>query len=206
MPLPGVSGGSIIWLSIRRGNGCLSRRSATTPSKCWMPQAAHLKSLGGFHEPQGIAFVSEAGAVAVANGDTGTLQLVDAESFAARWTIKIGGDADNVRYDAMAKRVYVAAVGGLYAVDPATGKGRAVAIDGHPESFQLEPQDACVCQSAGTSQLADRGRRSKDDGRGSKWQTQGAAATIRWPSTNRRRHCSSAAGGPQARHGRYASG
>jgi len=50
-----------------------------------------------------------------------------------------GGDADNVRYDAAAKRLYVAAVGGLYAVDPVSGKvvGR-VAIDGHPESFQLE--------------------------------------------------------------------
>ena len=99
----------------------------------------HLRSLGGFHEPQGIAMLPEAGAIAVANGETGTLQLVDAETFATRWTVKIGGDADNVRYDAAAKRIYVAAVGGLYAVEPAAGKpaGR-VSIDGHPESFQLE--------------------------------------------------------------------
>jgi DNA-binding beta-propeller fold protein YncE len=102
--------------------------------------SAHLKSLSGFHEPQGIAVVADLGAVAVANGETGTLQLIDAETFATRWTIDIAGDADNVRYDAVAKRVYVAAVGGLYVVDPAAGKktGR-VPIDGHPESFQLEP-------------------------------------------------------------------
>ena len=100
---------------------------------------AHLKSVPGFHEPQGLAIVPDLDAVAVANGETGTLQFVDARSFATRWTITIGGDADNVRYDSAANRIYVAAEGGLYAIDPATGKtvGR-VAIDGHPESFQLE--------------------------------------------------------------------
>jgi DNA-binding beta-propeller fold protein YncE len=100
---------------------------------------AHLRSLSGFHEPQGIALVPDLEAVAVANGETGTLQLIDAETFATRWTIDIGGDADNVRYDAVAKRIYVAAVGGLYAVDPAAvKKAGQVPIDGHPESFQLE--------------------------------------------------------------------
>ena len=102
-------------------------------------KAAHLKSLSGFHEPQGIAVVADLGSVAVANGDTGTLQLIDAESFATRWTIEIGGDADNVRYDRAAKRLYVAAVGGLFAIDPAAGKKVGhVPINGHPESFQLE--------------------------------------------------------------------
>ena len=99
----------------------------------------HLKSLTGFHEPQRIAVATDFGGVAVANGDTGTLQLLDAETFATRWTVEIGGDADNVRYDAAAKRLYVAAEGGLYRVDPASGKvAKQVAIDGHPESFQLE--------------------------------------------------------------------
>src|SRR5262249_25524837 len=100
---------------------------------------AHLRSLPGFHEPQGIVVVPDLMVVAVANGKTGTLQLLDAQTFQTRRTVRIGGDADNVRYDAAAKRVYVAAEGGLYSVDPATGAvaGRIV-IDGHPESFQLE--------------------------------------------------------------------
>ena len=100
---------------------------------------AHLRSLTGFHEPQGIAVAPDFGAVAVANGDTGTLQLLDAKTFATRWTVEIGGDADNVRYDTAAKQLYVAAEGGLYRVEPETGKvvGR-IRIDGHPESFQLE--------------------------------------------------------------------
>jgi DNA-binding beta-propeller fold protein YncE len=100
---------------------------------------AHARSLSGFHEPQGIAALADYNAMAVANGDTGTLQLIDAQTLATKWTVNIGGDADNVRYDAAAKRIYVAAVGGLFAVDPENGRvvGR-VAIDGHPESFQLE--------------------------------------------------------------------
>jgi DNA-binding beta-propeller fold protein YncE len=99
----------------------------------------HLRSLPGFHEPQGIAVAPDFGAIAVANGDTGTLQLLDAQTLETRWTVEIGGDADNVRYDAAAKQLYVAAQGGLYRVDPGSGKVAAqIAIDGHPESFQLE--------------------------------------------------------------------
>ena len=99
----------------------------------------HLRSLPEFHEPQGIAVAPEFGALAVANGETGTLQLLDAQTFATRWTVAVGGDADNVRYDAAAKQLYAAATGGLYRVDPGAGKvvGR-IPIDGHPESFQLE--------------------------------------------------------------------
>jgi DNA-binding beta-propeller fold protein YncE len=105
----------------------------------------HLESLTGFHEPQGIAAVPDLGAMAVANGTSGTLQLVDAQTYATRWTIPIGGDADNVRYDAAAKRLWVAAEGGLYAVDPSAGRtvGR-IAIDGHPESFQLGASETRV--------------------------------------------------------------
>lgn len=100
---------------------------------------AHLRSLPGFHEPQGIAVVPDLKAVAIANGDSGTLQLLDAETFQTRWTVNVGTDADNVRYDARNKQLYVAAVGGLAIVDPASGKiAQKLAIAGHPESFQLE--------------------------------------------------------------------
>jgi DNA-binding beta-propeller fold protein YncE len=53
--------------------------------------------------------------------------------------VKAGGDVANVRYDAAAKRLYVAVQGGLVAFDPTSGRTVAqVKIDGHPESFQLE--------------------------------------------------------------------
>jgi YVTN family beta-propeller protein len=95
-------------------------------------------SLTGFHEPQGIAVVPDLG-VAIANGGSGTLALVDGSTLKTRWTVAVAEDADNVRYDAHAKRLLVAGVGGIFSVDPASGRliGR-IAIAGHPESFQLE--------------------------------------------------------------------
>jgi DNA-binding beta-propeller fold protein YncE len=125
---------------------------------------AHLRSLSGFHEPQGIAVVPDLPAVAIANGDTGTLQLLDANSLQTRWTIKVGGDADNVRYDAPAKQLYVAAEGGLFVVSPASGQVMAhIEIAGHPESFQLERDAPRVYANLpGGSQIvvSDRQRRT----------------------------------------------
>ena len=141
-------------------------------------KSTHLRSLGGFHEPQGIAVVPDPGGVAIANGDTGTLQFVDAQTLSTRWTVDVGGDADNVRYDARARRLYVAAVGGLYAIEPASGKtvGR-IAIDGHPESFQLETAGTRVFANLPglvKSQViaADRGSMKET----SRWTPQGGGA------------------------------
>jgi YVTN family beta-propeller protein len=100
----------------------------------------HVRSISGFHEPQGVAVLPDVGAVAIANGDTGTLELIDATTFQRRWTIDIGGDADNVRYDPAAKRLFVAYQGGIAAVDPAGRVAQRIHISGHPESFELESQ------------------------------------------------------------------
>jgi DNA-binding beta-propeller fold protein YncE len=64
-------------------------------------KGVHQRSVPGFHEPQGLAVIADLNAVAVANGGTGTRQLVDAESLQTRWTVHVGGDADYVRFDAV---------------------------------------------------------------------------------------------------------
>jgi DNA-binding beta-propeller fold protein YncE len=100
----------------------------------------HLKSLPGFREPQGIAVALDTKVVAVANGQGEGLQLISADDYKPGRAIRLGDDADNVRYDAAAKRLYVGFGGGaLAAIDPAAGKlvGQ-VKLTGHPESFQLE--------------------------------------------------------------------
>lgn len=134
-----------------------------------------VRSIGGVREPQGLAIVPEMHAVAIANGGSGALQLIDAESYAVRWSTPIGGDADNVRYDNARRRIYVAAEGGLYAVDPATGtRTGLIPIDGHPESFQLEARGTRVFANlpgllASSVVVGDR---------------QTAAVTARWPTQN----------------------
>jgi len=101
---------------------------------------AHIKSLPGFREPQGIAVALDAKAVAVANGQGEGLQLLSADDYKAGAAIRLGDDSDNVRYDAAAKRVYVGfGSGAIAAVDAATATVVAEAkLAGHPESFQLE--------------------------------------------------------------------
>ena len=100
----------------------------------------HVRSLPGFREPQGLAAVPDAKAIAVASGQGEGVQTIDENGFTTLKTISLGDDADNVRYDAAAKTLYVGFGGGaLAAVNAVEGKVLArVKLAGHPESFQLE--------------------------------------------------------------------
>jgi DNA-binding beta-propeller fold protein YncE len=101
---------------------------------------AHVKSMPGFREPQGIASAPDAKLIAVANGQGDGLQLVKADDLGLGPSIKLGDDSDNVRYDAADKRLYVGfGSGALAAIDPTSAKVLGqVKLAGHPESFQLE--------------------------------------------------------------------
>ena len=100
----------------------------------------HLKSLPGFREPQGLAGIADANAIAVANGQGNGVDIVSTEDYGLLRRVPLGDDSDNVRYDAATRRLYVGyASGALAALTPSDGKvlGR-VMLAGHPESFQLE--------------------------------------------------------------------
>jgi len=102
----------------------------------------HLRSLTGFHEPQGIALAADANVVAVANGSGSNLTLLNRTDFHVIRTIPLGEDPDNVRYDATAKRLFVgygSGSGAIAGLDAADGRRVGeVKLAGHPESFQLE--------------------------------------------------------------------
>ena len=100
----------------------------------------HLASLPNFAEPQGIAVVPEGRTVAVANRRSGQVQLLNADGYKRGPVLQPGDNADNVRYDASANRLYIGfGSGAIGAVDPSNGMLLAQArLPGHPESFQLE--------------------------------------------------------------------
>jgi YVTN family beta-propeller protein len=100
----------------------------------------HLKSVPGFHEPQGIAVAADFDLVAVANGGGDGIQFVKRTDFTSGTSVRLGDDSDNVRYDASAMRLYVGfGEGAIAAVDPGSGKVLGEAkLAAHPESFQLE--------------------------------------------------------------------
>jgi YVTN family beta-propeller protein len=108
-----------------------------------LSKGAVLKSIKGVEEPQGIAFVPEQNEIAVASGATGDCVFFNASTFEKLTTIHLAGDADNIRYDAMEKKMYVGyGNGGLAKIDPATHKQIGhVKLPAHPESFQLDKKN-----------------------------------------------------------------
>jgi DNA-binding beta-propeller fold protein YncE len=98
-----------------------------------------LASARGVDEPQGLAFVPP-GRLIVANGGTGEVQLREGDDLHVAASLATAGDADNVRYDPVARRAYVGVgSGALVALDPSSAKKLGeVRLGAHPESFQLE--------------------------------------------------------------------
>jgi hypothetical protein len=98
----------------------------------------------GVPYPQGVVFSPEANKVFVASG-AGKLYVYDGKSYALITTVDFEGGADNLRYDASSKHVYVGCgdsktTGAIVAVDAMTNRrlDEEYKLGGEPESFQLE--------------------------------------------------------------------
>jgi hypothetical protein len=100
-----------------------------------------IRILENLPEPQGIGYVRSTDTVYVANGGDGSVRLFQGRDLTPSGRIELGADADNVRVDRSGKRIYVGYGGGALAViDPAIHKKiHDIPLNGHPESFQLEP-------------------------------------------------------------------
>ena len=141
IPLPGVEG-RIDHLAVDVAGQRLfvAALGNNTVEVVDLKKGERVQSLAGFKEPQGLAYLPDTQTVAVANGGDGVVTLLDGASFKPTKTIAFGDDADNLRYDATRKRLYVGyGNGALGAYDTAKGGRLAdVALDAHPESFQLD--------------------------------------------------------------------
>ena len=98
-----------------------------------------IRTLSGFHEPQGVGYESTTDMLYVANGGDGTVDLFQGAELTPAGKIALGDDADNVRVDAATHRVLVGfGVGALAVIDPLTRtKITDIELKGHPESFQI---------------------------------------------------------------------
>ena len=99
-----------------------------------------IRSITGLGSPQGVAYVPEADRLFVANDQGGICRLYDGKSFQQLAEINLGDDADNVRYDETARKIYVGfGNGGLAAINAAAGKQlNSIKLSAHPEAFALE--------------------------------------------------------------------
>jgi YVTN family beta-propeller protein len=100
-----------------------------------------IRTISGLNEPQGVGYELSTDTLFVANARDGLVKLFDGNDYKAKGQIELGGDADNVRIDAAAKRVIVGyGDGGLAVLDPESrSKVQNAPLKAHPEGFQLEP-------------------------------------------------------------------
>ena len=101
-------------------------------------------TITGVPDPQGIAFSPETNKLFVASG-RGQVYIYDGKSYQQIATVDFPGGADNLRYDAATKRVYVGCgddekTGAIAMIDATTNQRLAedYKLGGEPESFQLE--------------------------------------------------------------------
>jgi len=95
--------------------------------------------IAGLKEPQGVGYVPSSDALYVANARDGSVQLFRGEDYAGAGRIDLGDDADNIRVDTAANRIFIGYGGGAIAViDPASrSKVAEIPLKAHPEGFQL---------------------------------------------------------------------
>src|SRR5262245_12198928 len=104
-------------------------------------------------EPQGAFYDPDTNRLFVACGGDGTVKIFDGTTYRLLQTVKLSSDSDNVRYEARAKHIVVGyggekflagkvsrpgGDGALAILDLMGKKVGEIAMDAHPESFQLE--------------------------------------------------------------------
>ena len=99
-----------------------------------------IHTISGLHEPQGVLYIAEFRKIFVTNGQTGSVEIFNGDSFNLDNRVKFSEDADNIRYDPATKNIYVGyGNGALGIIDAASGQRLGdIKLAGHPESFQLE--------------------------------------------------------------------
>jgi hypothetical protein len=97
-------------------------------------------TIPGLQKPTGVVFLGDENLLVVASGEDGTCRFYDGTSYAEKGRIKNVEDADNLRFDAKAGRVYLGyGNGALGVIDPKAMKlVGSIPLPKHPESFQLE--------------------------------------------------------------------
>jgi YVTN family beta-propeller protein len=105
-----------------------------------LKQRKVIRTITGLHEPQGIGYVPSTDTVYVANAGDGSVDLFRGADLAPDGRIALGDDADNVRIDAKANRVFIGYGNGAIAViDPSSRRKIGdIPLEAHPESFQLD--------------------------------------------------------------------
>jgi hypothetical protein len=99
-----------------------------------------IQSVPGMSKPTGLLYLAGSNRILVANGDDGTLKILDGAGFKVLKTLTALDDADNLRFDPTTNLAYLGyADGALGIIEMPSASVRArISLPKHPESFQLE--------------------------------------------------------------------
>jgi DNA-binding beta-propeller fold protein YncE len=143
VPLEGVKG-RFDHFATGKGKVFLSGLGNNSLEIIDMFQGARSHEIAGVPNPQGVAFSPEANKIFVAS-EKGKVYIYDGDSYKQLATVDFDGGADNLRYDAATKRVYVGCGddeknSAIATIDAMTNKrtDEEYKLGGEPESFQLE--------------------------------------------------------------------
>jgi hypothetical protein len=104
-----------------------------------------LKTIGGLDEPQGVLCIPANNRLYVATGGDGSVRMFDATTFALLKSVKLGDDADNIRFETGRQLIWVGyGSGSLAALDLEANRVADIRLDHHPESFQLEREGSRI--------------------------------------------------------------
>ncbi len=138
--LPGITGRiDHFAIDLQHQTAFVAALGANTVVAVDIHQGKALGSITGLQEPQGLLYVPENGHLYIANGGDGSIRIYDAATLKPLKNISLGDDADNIRYDAARRIVWVGyGRGALAALDLDGNRLFDVAVSEHPESFALE--------------------------------------------------------------------
>lgn len=113
-----------------------------------------VRTISNLAEPQGALYDSSANRLFISSSMDGTVKIYNGTNFKILKTVRFSSDADNLRYDVRNNRVVVGyggekflhgkpvpghhGDGALAFLDSAGKTTGKIAVDAHPESFQLE--------------------------------------------------------------------
>ena len=99
-----------------------------------------IRTITGLEEPQGIGYVPSTDTLYVADAGDGLVHLFQGADLSPSGSIGLGDDADNIRVDIQASRVFIGyGNGALAIIDPSSrAKVADIPLKAHPEGFQID--------------------------------------------------------------------
>jgi len=141
IPLPGVHGKfDHMAVDVKNNKLFLAAKGNNSVEVIDLTKGVTIHSIKQVSAPQGILFLPTQNTILVCGGGDGTLKGFDASTYEEKFSLTLGGEADNIRYSAPLNKLYIAyGDGALAVVDSRFFKKLSeIPCFAHPEAFAID--------------------------------------------------------------------